>query len=322
MSELENLDLILECCKGAVRSVDPGSKERLVDAILGRRKIFVYGSGRSGLVGQMFAVRLVQLGLDVHFIGEMTTPMIGRDDLTLLISFTGRTSSVVQTAQIARRIGSETISVTGTRDCPLVEVSDCSVVMDVPDGDGVKEAAPLGTIFEDSALLLFDCVVGEIMERESATEGEMRGRHAIWVRSLGHERGRQSVPLRIHGVDGELPGIGVYDDEYAFAASFAEGRDHFVGGVGPLRGEEHARLRVADPLHGAVASDGVGHDAPRQAARRGRPLRGVEYRGHGSLGEDHVGAGSHSASHMKQSCWPTQMDAVFHSIGGGRRDPA
>ncbi len=303
-------------------SVDPGTRDRLVDAILEHRKVFVYGSGRSGLVGQMFAVRLVQLGLDVHFIGEMTTPIIGRNDLTLLISFTGRTSSVVQTAEIARRIGSETICVTGTRDCQLATVSDHSIVMDVPDGEDVREAAPLGTIFEDSALLFFDCVVGEIMERESATEEEMRRRHAIWVRSLGHERGRQPAALRIHDVDGELPRVRVYHDEHALPDPLAERGDHAVGGLGPLRGEVHARPGGPDAGHGAVGPGVVGLDAPRQAARRGRPLRRVRDRGHGPIREYHIGACSHSASHFKQSCWPTQMDGVFHTIGRGRTDPA
>lgn len=180
---MDCLDGILDNCRRAVGSVDPAAREALIRGILGRRKVFIYGSGRSGLVGQMFAVRLVQLGLDVHFVGEMTTPIIGKEDLTLLISYTGKTSSVVQTAQIARRIGSEIICVTGVQKCPLVNASDVAIVMEVPDGADVRRTAPLGTVFEDSALLLFDCIVSEIMAREGVTEEEMRNRHAIWVRS-------------------------------------------------------------------------------------------------------------------------------------------
>lgn len=163
-------------------SVDPKARDALIEALLRKRKVFVYGSGRSGLVGQMFAVRLVQLGIDVHFVGEMTTPVIGKDDLTILISFTGKTSSVVQTAQIARRLGSEIICVTGVQKCPLVNASDVSIVMEVPDGADVRRTAPLGTVFEDSALIFFDCVIGEMMAREGVTEREMHNRHAIWVR--------------------------------------------------------------------------------------------------------------------------------------------
>ncbi len=178
---MEYLDGILRNCRSAIGSIDAEAHSTLVDDLLAKRKVFIYGSGRSGLVGQLFAVRLVQLGLDVHFVGEMTTPIISKDDLTVLISYTGRTSSVVQTATIAQRIGSKTICITGVADCPLVKASDVALIMDVPDDAEIKEFAPLGTIFEDSALLLFDGIVSEIMHREGITEEEMRNRHAIWV---------------------------------------------------------------------------------------------------------------------------------------------
>ncbi len=174
-------DAIAAGCRKSLGSIDPGSKKALIDGIRSARKVFVYGSGRSGLVGQLFAVRLVQLGYDVHFVGEMTTPIIGKEDLTLLISYTGKTSSVVQTARIAKRIGSRIVCVTGAGESPLADVSDVKMVMDVDDSAEIRKIAPLGTIFEDSALLLFDCIVSDLMEMDGATEEDMRSRHAIWV---------------------------------------------------------------------------------------------------------------------------------------------
>ncbi len=172
---------LISYCSQAVESVEDRQKQQLIDAILNKRRIFIYGSGRSGLIGQLFAVRLVQLGFDVHFVGEMTTPIITKDDLTLLISYTGRTSSVVQTAEIAKRIGSTVISLTGTKDCNLSKTSDVTVLFSIPDNEETSKIAPLGTVFEDSAHLFFECVICDIMEKEGITEEDMRGRHAIWV---------------------------------------------------------------------------------------------------------------------------------------------
>lgn len=181
MSELNPLESIIGGCREALASLRPECRESLIDGILSSRKVFVYGSGRSGLVGQLFAVRLVQLGCDVHFVGEMTTPIISKDDLTILISYMGKTSSVVQTAKIAKRIGSRVICLTGTPGSPLTTVSDVSIVMKVPTDDELKSSAPLGTIFEDSSLLFFDCIVSDLMSRLGNTEEDMRNRHAIWV---------------------------------------------------------------------------------------------------------------------------------------------
>ena len=173
---------LLSYCENAIAAVDDGLKDELIDSIISSRRTFIYGSGRSGLIGQLFAVRLVQLGFDVHFVGEMTTPIITKDDLTLLISNTGRTSSVVQTAQIAKDIvGSKVISITGTNDCNLARNSDVTIVFDITENEETKRVAPLGTVFEDSAHLFFECVVRDIMEKEGITEEEMRNRHAIWV---------------------------------------------------------------------------------------------------------------------------------------------
>lgn len=181
VSELGPVPEIMGYCLKAVESVEPSKESELIDAILSSRRIFIYGSGRSGLIGQLFAVRLVQLGLDVHFVGEMTTPIITKDDLTLLISNTGVTSSVVQTASIAKRIGSKVVSITGVADCDLVEVSDLVILLRFDTNAETKKIAPLGTIFEDSAHMFFEGVVCHLMEKEGISEDEMRGRHAIWV---------------------------------------------------------------------------------------------------------------------------------------------
>jgi hypothetical protein len=46
---------------------------KAVDMIKSAKKVFVYGVGRSGPVSRAFAMRLVQVGLEVYFIGETIT---------------------------------------------------------------------------------------------------------------------------------------------------------------------------------------------------------------------------------------------------------
>ena len=69
---------ILKEVQEALDKVDQTKVDEFIDLILSSKKIFVYGVGRSGLVGNSFAVRLVQLGMDVHFVGDMTTPIVER----------------------------------------------------------------------------------------------------------------------------------------------------------------------------------------------------------------------------------------------------
>ena len=172
---------ILKQVQEALDKVDQGKVAEFVDLILSSKKIFVYGVGRSGLVGQSFAVRLVQLGMDVHFVGDMATPIVEKGDLVILISNTGETMSVVQTANIVGRIGAKIISVTSSVHSKLGSASDVVLEITQDKDEQRKRLAPLGTIFEVATSVLLDSLVPVLMLRLGQTESSLRKRHAIWV---------------------------------------------------------------------------------------------------------------------------------------------
>ena len=176
----QSLEHLLDKIEEAVCSIGKEEQETLIDSILKAKTVFIYGSGRSGLVGQLFAVRLVQMGLDVHFVGDMTTPIISKDDLTILVSNTGETMSAVQTANIARRMGADVICVTSSKMSKLAHASNHVIALNTK-VDFDKGIAPLGTIFEDAVILVFDGMIPLLMERLGVNEDDMRKRHAIWV---------------------------------------------------------------------------------------------------------------------------------------------
>jgi 6-phospho-3-hexuloisomerase len=178
---MSSLNYIIDAVRRSVTSVDGSVIDKLIDLIVSSNTIFIYGSGRSGLSGQFFCVRLVQLGLDVHFVGDMTTPIIKKEDLTILISNTGQTMSAVQTANIARGIGSKVVSVTANMESKLANASDVVIHLPTVKDKERSTNAPLGTVFEESSNLFFDSIVPLIMERMNVTESDMRKRHAIWV---------------------------------------------------------------------------------------------------------------------------------------------
>ncbi len=176
---MDRARIIAEQCLLALSDVSQGDRDGLASAIRDARTIYVFGVGRSGLVAQSFAVRLVQLGLRVYFIGDMTTPLIAPEDLVVLVSNSGDTMSVVKTAEIARRIGTPVVSLTGSAENPLAETSDRVIVISGKDKNG--RITPLGTVFEDAAMIFLDSMVPQLMETLGVTEEDMRSRHAIWV---------------------------------------------------------------------------------------------------------------------------------------------
>lgn len=155
--------------------------DEFVDAITGARKIFIYGVGRSGLIAKAFAIRLVQMGLEVYFVGETITPIVEEGDLVVIVSHTGETMSAIQTANIVRRVGARVISITANTHSKLASASNLVIHMHPPKDEDRRRLAPLGTLFEDASLIYLDGIVARIMEKLGQSEGSMRKRHAIWV---------------------------------------------------------------------------------------------------------------------------------------------
>jgi 6-phospho-3-hexuloisomerase len=177
----ETSSYILKEIQEVLAKVDESVVDEIVDSIISAKKIFIYGVGRSGLVGKAFAVRLVQMGLDVHFIGETTTPIVEAIDLVIIVSNTGETMSAIQTANIVRRVGAKVISITSNMQSKLAQASNVSLELTTVKDEQRRKITPLGTLFEDSTFLLFDSIVPIIMNKLGQSEVSLRRRHAIWV---------------------------------------------------------------------------------------------------------------------------------------------
>jgi len=155
-------------------------------------KILVMGAGRSGLVGRAFAMRLMHLGYNVFVLGDTIVPSIGRDDIVIAISGSGRTKLIVTAAEAAKKVGAKVIAITSYPNSPLGRLAD--IVVEIPGRTkiadieldyfarqilGIHEPlAPLGTLFEDTTLAFLDGITVELMHRLGKTEDELRARHA------------------------------------------------------------------------------------------------------------------------------------------------
>jgi 6-phospho-3-hexuloisomerase len=116
-----------------------------------------------------------------YFIGESTTPNVTPKDLVIVISRTGETYSAIQTANIVRRVGAKLVVVTGRKGSKLAHAGNIVHFLTLTSDEKRQRLAPLGTLFEITSLLFFDCMVAELMARLGESEESMRGRHAIWV---------------------------------------------------------------------------------------------------------------------------------------------
>lgn len=154
---------------------------KAVAMLTSARSIFVYGAGRSGIIGRAFAMRLVQTGLTAFVIGESVTPIVRAGDLVVIFSNRGESQSSLQTANIVRREGADLIVVTARATSKLAHAASLLLLLEFPEDAARPRFAPLGTLFESAGLRLGDALIAEIMRIRGESEDSLRRRHAIMV---------------------------------------------------------------------------------------------------------------------------------------------
>jgi 6-phospho-3-hexuloisomerase len=186
---------ILSGAKRAIDELDERQVECLIKMIQESqdKKIFVVGMGRSGFVGRAFALRLMNLGFNVYFLGETITPAAGKDDLVIAISGTGMTKLVVSAASAAKDIGAKIVAISSYKESQLGQMADQLVCikgrtkMGWPREEdylarqilGEREPiSPLGSVFENNCMVFLDGLVVELMYRMKKNENDLRSRHA------------------------------------------------------------------------------------------------------------------------------------------------
>ncbi|WP_202983829.1 SIS domain-containing protein [Gilliamella sp. ESL0254] len=93
--------LIIDELNRSVKTLTEQNITNLIQKIQQHNRIFVYGTGRSGLMLKALAMRLMQLGLNAFVVGETTTPSTQQGDLLIVASASGETNSVNMIAESA-----------------------------------------------------------------------------------------------------------------------------------------------------------------------------------------------------------------------------
>jgi len=142
-------------------------------------RVFVAGAGRSGLCMRALGMRLMHLGKTVYVIGETITPSISAANLLIIGSGSGRTAGLLAMTEKARNQGAQILLFTTDAASPLAQLADHRIVIPAP---SLREAQgslqPMGSLFEQSLLILCDSLILRSMQRTGVDAAQMLERHA------------------------------------------------------------------------------------------------------------------------------------------------
>lgn len=164
-----------------LKKIDQKEVDDFTEAIIKAKRVFVVGAGREGLSSRAFAMRLMHLGKEAHWVWDDTTPNVERGDLLIANSGSGEVVSVYNVAHLARKAGASVITITANPEGRVARISEVALHLPAevwgPGKDTVPSIQPMGCLFEQSLLILHDLMILTLMEKMGTGAPEMAKRH-------------------------------------------------------------------------------------------------------------------------------------------------
>ena len=171
----------IEEYKKVVEEINWEDVDLFKDLILEANRIILIGVGREGLMTKAFTMRLMHLGLDVHWIWDETTPSIRENDLLIATSGCGEIGHIHYVVEKAKANGAKVALVTGDPYKKTGEIVDfilfnpASVYLG--DAKVVESYQPMGNLFEQTLLILFDIIIIDLQEKMNLSPEELESQH-------------------------------------------------------------------------------------------------------------------------------------------------
>lgn len=182
MNIAERYAQIIDEITPVVTNIDQSQFDEFCGEIISKKRIFLLGLGRSGLIARMFAMRLVQAGINACMVGDCTTPAITGDDLFIAISGSGNTSGIINIASIAKNVGARVAGISYNKDGKLFAMAERKLFLPVPTDMArpgkVGGTQVLGTLFDQSLQICTTLLIEALIARLGVDDVQMQQNHA------------------------------------------------------------------------------------------------------------------------------------------------
>ena len=162
------------------KQIDDSALEPAAAAIVGARRIMLFGCGREGLMMRALAMRLHHLGLEVCMQGDVTAFPLGLGDLFLCAAGPGELATASALCRVANESGARVLVVTAEPDGATARLADELLVIPaqtMASDIGGSSVLPMGSLFEGAMFLLFEVLTLRLRETIGETPASMRARH-------------------------------------------------------------------------------------------------------------------------------------------------
>lgn len=155
---------------------------QFMEKILSSKRIFVAGTGRSDILGRVFAMKLMQMDFTVYVVGETTTPSIEAEDLLVIISGSGETEHSYLILKNAKRVGAYTYLITAHQVSRMWKITQGKIRIPGPRKlsslDNKKSQQFIGSLFGQGAFIFLESVIHKLRTKIKMDSEDIMVRHA------------------------------------------------------------------------------------------------------------------------------------------------
>ena len=135
-----------EALSNTLNKLDLDDFEAAVGALRAARRIEFYGLGGSAIVARDAHHKFFRLGMpcvayDDPHMQVMSAALLGPEDVVVVISHTGSTKDIIDSAKVARKAGAKIIGILGNENTPLSKV--CDIALSVFSKEAALRLAPM-----------------------------------------------------------------------------------------------------------------------------------------------------------------------------------
>jgi RpiR family transcriptional regulator, carbohydrate utilization regulator len=135
-----------EAISNTLNKLDLDDLGAAVSALQSARRIEFYGLGGSAIVARDAHHKFFRLGIpcaahdDTHM-QVMSASLLSSEDVVVVISHTGSTKDIIDSAKIASKAGAKVIGIIGSENAPLLKF--CDIALSVHSQDAALRLAPM-----------------------------------------------------------------------------------------------------------------------------------------------------------------------------------
>ncbi|MEV0282260.1 MurR/RpiR family transcriptional regulator [Streptomyces sp. NPDC050610] len=160
-----------QCLADTAAVLDTTQLESAIGALVGARRIDVYGIGASSLVGQDLVQKLLRIGLIAHSHSDLhlavtNAVQLRAGDVAIAITHSGRTADVIEPLHAAFDHGATTVAITGRPDGEIAQYADHILTTSTA---RESELRPAAMSSRTSQLLVVDCLFIGVAQRTYET---------------------------------------------------------------------------------------------------------------------------------------------------------